>query len=402
MSNEVESTEKYQVIFHQAGWSFANYFLTYAQTHQDNFDALDQEFTNLLTVRSWLANRQNKQPARLLIDLIKSLTAYLRRPEFAAELLTYCQCGLQACQNIGLNPGWLYLLRYEAYNFLGEWDHALADAETTIRITQDADPTSHARAMLALGRLQFNRGDYPVALDTLAKAESLLTAIDDLEGVATTRAEFAAYHLNRGELDQALALYLEVDRLRRQVNPTGPSNHTLLMLGVVYRNMGDYEKGSEYLRQLLERGEAEDSPGVIATASHHLAWLHLRQQNITKARRLAARAKQLYLEINDPRGASDTDEQLGLIALLDDDIDVAETYLKRSLTLRQRLGNQQGTANSLGLLADLYARKGNIRLGLYYMWSSWVLYRRLGVLTRQQIFKKAKRFWQLAVVERKR
>jgi tetratricopeptide (TPR) repeat protein len=361
---------------------------------------LDREFTNFLSLRAWLDNQQSKLSAQLLIDLVKALTAYLRRPERAAELLNYCQSGLQACKIIGTNSGWLSLLRHEAYNLLGEWDRALADAETTIRVTREADPTIHAQAMLALGRLQFNRGDYPVALETLAEAERLLTAGDDLEGVATAQAEFAAYHLNRGELDQALALYLVVDRLRRQLDPTGPSNHTLLMLGVVYRNKEDYEKGAEYLGQLLARGEAEGNPGVIATASHHLAWLHLRQQDMAEARRLAVQAKRLYLEISDPRGASDADEQLGLIALLDDDLDTAETYLMRSLTIRQRLSNQQGAANSLGLLADLYARKGNLWLGLYYMWHSWVLYHRLGVLTRQQVVKKTKRFWQLGVLKR--
>lgn len=402
IENAIESVQKHQAVFLQAGWSFAQYYLTYARTYQDDFDALDREFANFLTLRAWLANQQGKQSARLLIDLIKTLTAYLRRPERATELLNYCQSGLQACKIIGTNSGWLHLLRYEACNFLGEWDRALADAATAIRVTQESDPVSHARATLALGRLQFNRGDYAAALETLAEAERLLTAINDLEGVATARAEFAAYHLNRGELDQALGLYLEVDRLRRQVDPTGPSNHTLLMLGVVYRNKGEYEKGAEYLGQLLERGEAEGDAGAIATASHHLAWLHLRQQNMAEARRLAAQAKQLYLEINDPRGASDADEQLGLLALLDDDIDAAEAYLKRSLTIRQRLGNQQGAANSLGLLADLYARKGTIRLGLHYMWHSWVLYHRLGVLTWQQIFKKTKQFWQLAVVKRQR
>jgi tetratricopeptide (TPR) repeat protein len=403
MSDGVGNIEKHQVIFLQTGQSFADYYLRYAQIYRDDFTALEEEFENFSRLHSWLAHLQNRQAAQMLLTLIETLTAYLRRPEFATELLFYCQDGLQACQLlVDANPGWLLLLRYEAHNYLGEWDQALVDAQTAIEITEGTGlQNQQAQAMLALGRLQFNRGDYRVALDTLAKAERLLTAVNDLEGVATVRSEFAAHHLNRGELDQALALYLEVDRLRQQVDPTGgPSDHTLLMLGVVYRNKGDYEKGTEYLGRLLERGKAQGNAGVIATASHHLAWLHLRQRNMAEAQHLATQAKQLYLEISDPRGASDADEQLGLIALLNEDIDAAETYLKRSLTVRQRLGNQQGAANSLGLLADVYARKGNIWLGLYYMWHSWSLYYRLGVLTRQQILKKIKRFWQLAVVRR--
>jgi tetratricopeptide (TPR) repeat protein len=174
------------------------------------------------------------------------------------------------------------------------------------------------------------------------------------------------------------------------------------MLGVVYRNKGDYEQGAKYLQELLERGHSQHNPGVVATASHHLAWLRLREQQVQEASQLASRAKQLYLDINDPRGASDADEQLGLLALMAGDLDAAETYLHSSLTIRRQLGNQQGAANSLGLLADLYARKRKLWLGLYYMGHSWATYRRLGVLTRHQIVKKLKQFWQLVIVEPRR
>jgi tetratricopeptide (TPR) repeat protein len=300
------------------------------------------------------------------------------------------------------NSGWVLLLRYEAYNFLGEWEKALTDAQTAVSITEGIDPLNHAQAVLALGRLQFNRGDYQVALHTLAKAEKLLLEVGDLGGVATVRAELAAYYLNRSELDQALSLYLKVDEFRRQINSPNPSDHTLLMLGVVYRKKREYQKAAEYLLQLLHRGKIQRNPGVIATACHHIAWLHVDQKNVSEAFRLATQARQLYLEVCDPRGLSDVDEQLGLITLINGDLDVAESYMKDSLNIRQYLGNQQGVASSLRHLSILYIRKGNIWLGLQYLCRSYLIYRRLGVLSRQRVFAIAKQFWQLAVVERKR
>lgn len=401
-TKQTELLQTYQAIFFDAGWSFTHYYLTYAQTHLNDFDALEPELPNFSAIRTWLLTQNNPQSARLLLALLEYLTPFLHRPEFAAELVGYCQAGLQACHRLKANPGWVLLLRYQAYNYLGEWDRALADAQAAANITQDTDPVRHARALLSLGSLQFNRGDYAVALETLAHAEAMLRQVNDIEGVATARAQFAAYHLNRGELDQALAMYQAVDRLRRQVDPTSPTDHTLLMLGVVYREKGNYHQAARYLSQLRQRGAAEGKRGVEATASHHLAWLYLKQNMVPEAYQLARRAKQLYLEISDPRGASDADEQLGLIALLKGDDKTAVVCFQQALETRQHLGNQQGVASCLRHLSNLYARQGNIRLGLYYLGRSILLYRRIGVLSRQRVVKMAKQFWQIVMVERRR
>ncbi len=389
--------EKAQSIFYQSGHSFVIYYFSFVNEYQNDFDVLNIEFANLRLVRDWFTHHLDIKSARLLLDFIELLTSYLHRPELAHELLDFCEEGLQACNKLNSNPGWLLLLRYAAHNYLGNWSTAVDDAQSAIDTARGVDTETYARGMLALGSLQFNQGDYKTALVTLYQAEKILTQINDIEGVATARAQYAAYHLNRGELDQALIRYQEVDRLRRQIDPTGPTHHTLLMLGVVYRNKGDYNQGAKYLQQLLSQGQAENNLGVVATASHHLAWLYLRQQKIERGRQLAIQAKKLYVEINDPRGISDTNEQLGLLSIMDHKFDIAEVYFKQALLVRQNLQNKQGMANTLGLLADLYVRQHKIGLGLWYMCRSWIIYHRLGVLTYQQIIKKSKQFLQLAI-----
>jgi tetratricopeptide (TPR) repeat protein len=170
LQNDNHSINKHQIIFRRAGRAFANYFLTYTQTYQDNFEVLDQEFANLQTTRAWLAECNNYKTAQQLFTLIKSLTIYLRQRALNNELLTFCESGLLLCERMEINPGWLLLLRYEAYNALGEWELALADAQTAVEVTQNIDPITHARSILALGRLQLNQGDYRISLNTLAKA----------------------------------------------------------------------------------------------------------------------------------------------------------------------------------------------------------------------------------------
>lgn len=249
------------------------------------------------------------------------------------------------------------------------------DAGEAVRLTAGGDPRLHARAWLALGRFQFNRGDYPAALATLAEA------CGDLDAVATARAEVAAYHLNRGELDQARQAYEAVDRLRRQIDPTGPSDHTLLMLGVVNRRLRHYDQAARYLAELIDRGRSHGDRAAVATGLHHLAWSWYEQNRLPEARRLGEAARAIYAEIRDPRGASDADEQLGLIAMAAGGLELAGTCLERSLAGRQALGNQQGVASTLRRLARLSLRQGHIPTGLRYRWQSLALYRRINALS---------------------
>ncbi|RLC97062.1 MAG: hypothetical protein DRI77_07740, partial [Chloroflexi bacterium] len=325
----MKSPSDWHLCYAASAHRFANHYLCYAQTHAHDFASLDQESANFQTARVWLAVQDDSESAQQIIAFTRALAVYLRQRALNNELLAYCHGGLQACERLGVNQGWVLLLQYEAHNALGDWDNALTDAQAAIKASRSADPINHARAVLALGRLQLNRGDYRLALNTLATAEKLLYDLQDLDGITTAKAEVAAYHLNRGELDQALYLYLEVDQLRRRAGATSSADHTLLMLGVVYRKKGDYQKATGFLHELLRRGELEENPGTVATAAHHLAWVNMNQGNLGEARRLGERAKQLYLEISDPRGASDADEQLGLIALSEGNTDVALFHLKR-------------------------------------------------------------------------
>jgi tetratricopeptide (TPR) repeat protein len=219
----------------------------------------------------------------------------------------------------------------------------------------------------------------------MSTAETCLAQTGDDEQVMTVRAEMVAYHLNRGDLDKALSLYLEIDRQRQYAGAPEPSDHTLLMLGVVYRKKKDYERAAEYLQWLLERGEVQRSRGITATAAHHLAWVYLSQGDLRQARSLCGRALVLYEEIGDERGLSDAYEQLGCIVLAAGRGGEAVPHLQRSLIMRRQLHNQQGQASSLRHLAIAYLTLGHLGAAFRYMGQSLLIYHRLGVLSRQRM-----------------
>ncbi len=363
--------------------------LRLARCHHDRYDWLDAEFANLRGCQSWLASQKGPEESRLLLEYLRVLAPYLQQRGLQAELVGWCESGLHASDAVQQHPGWVLLLLGTAQNALGRWDEASESFRAAIEASEQEDPQAHAHALLALGRLQFNQGVYGTAFETMSRAETNLAQTMDGEGerLMTVRGEMAAYHLNKGHLDKALALYLEIDRRRQYTGEPEPSDHTLLMLGVVYRKKKDYERATAYLRQLIERGKAQRRRDIIATATHHLAWVYLSQGDSRHARNLCGRAIELYEEIGDERGLSDACEQLGCIALAAEQSEEAVQHMHRSLLMRRQLHNRQGEASSLRHLAIAYMTMGHLGAAFRHLWQSLLIYHRLGVLSRQRMVK---------------
>lgn len=379
------TVEQSRCSYDQAGERYTRYFLDLAVTAGKNWQLMDDELPNLFMVRNILSSQKGDSSAQILLDLIRAISDYLFQRAHYSELLEFCYVGIKACDQLTLNQGWLSLLRFEADNALGNWDQALVDVNQSIFISQQTDQATFAKAMLALGKFQLNRGNYREALSILSEASELLTNQQDWNGVASAKAELAAYHLNRYKLDQALELYLEADKYRQKAGEVIPSSHDLLMLGVIYRRKGEYRKAASSFGELIHRGESIGNPAMIATASHHLAWVLIQENNLVEAYHLARDARNLYIQIRDPRGESDAEEQLGVIELHQGNIQLAIRHLDASLQGRERLGNKHGVASSLRRLATAYIKRGNLILGPFYYTKSLIIYWRLGALSRQRL-----------------
>jgi tetratricopeptide (TPR) repeat protein len=363
---EDESSTKWTTLYQGSGQSFVGYYFRSLIENKENFDYLTDELENLIAAHEALANSADTKAYRILLDFTRQIAPFLKQRAYLLVLLDFCRAAIVATESTNINPGWIYLLEYEAHYALGNWSAATADIQLSIKTSLGNDASVYAQAILSLGRLQLNQGNYQEALETLSQAEQLLSDLNDFEGLATTKAEQAAYYLNRGELDKAMEFYLEADRIYRLSGANASSDHTLLMLGVVYRRKQNYAMAKQYLQELLGHGKSQKNDSAIATASHHLAWVYLNQENLIQAKAFAEEAKRLYQKIRDPRGESDADEQLGLISLAEGDTNNAHEYVKRSLSVRRMLGNRHGEASCLRRLALIHFKSGNLLSGILY------------------------------------
>ena len=304
-------------------------------------EQLDREFLNLRASANWLMKQRDKKSMFLFLDYLETLAPYLHLRGLDYELEHWCKVGFQVCERLRQEPAHILLIHGEAQYALGQWEEANTSWQSAIKVSKDTDQFIYARATSALGRLQINQGKYKLALNTLEHAENLLQEMGETGEIINIRSEIAAYYLNRRELDKALKLYLDIDRLHKKNGAAQSSDHTLLMLGVTYRHKRVFDKAIDYLSRLYQRGEAQKNLASMATADH-LAWTFIEQRKLKDANYLCGQALALYQEIKDPRGLSDGYEQLGAILLENGEFKNAIMYLNLSAQMRQNLGNQPG------------------------------------------------------------
>lgn len=372
----------------------AEFYFSLAEKENSNLRVLDIEFPQILQAVGWLVHQESDDASNLFLAYLFALQNYFQRRSMYSDLIEYCEHALIITRRISINPGRVLNIKYNALYALGQWHEAHHVVEEALAATHKSQWDQYALAMYNLGRLQINRGDYRSALHTLREAETLLSAGDLTNELANIKAEIAAYQLNQHNLDEALKLYLEVDEIRRHVNPTGTSGHTLLMLGVIYRRKREYATAYDYLTKLKDMGIADGDRATIATALHHIAWTYLEEGAVVNAEEAATQAQELYKQIDDIRGLGDALDQSGVIALLKGEYSHAEENFIKALDIRRRMGNEHGIASIWLRLASTKLKQKRYLSFIMFLIQCLYLYQRLGSLTSHWLIYIVKRVFR--------
>src|SRR5690242_18573634 len=163
--------------------------LKLAQSHKDQYDWLDSEFANLRGSYTWLTTQNGTKEAHLLLDYLQMIAPYLQQRGLHGELLGWCEAGLHASEILQQAAGWVLFFRGKAENALGQWEEASKSFQATIEVSEQEDPQTHFQALLALGRLQFNRGEYEIAFETMSAAEAYFAQTADDGQLMTVHGE---------------------------------------------------------------------------------------------------------------------------------------------------------------------------------------------------------------------
>jgi serine/threonine protein kinase/TolB-like protein len=196
-------------------------------------------------------------------------------------------------------------------------------------------------------------GDVEAGRARLEEAERLALRIGNRWEQAEIDNALAVGVTYRGDAASAVALLTQAERLYREVgNPQ-------------YADMAAVNRAyDEVLLARLDAAEADAAscmtsgvPYLTANARMQLAYVALLRADPVRARSLTSSARETFLESHDERMIGWSDAVLGTIALAEGRLDEAESSLRDSLAVRDRLGLTGFAAESrLGLARVALAR----------------------------------------------
>lgn len=355
-----------------------------------DLEYLDTLFDHVLPVLDWLKEQVDiaapypHEIAATFLNLMIDVSPYLQARSLHSTTLKYIPACLQAAAN---NPRYLVkinLIAYHAHFMFGQWQEAKLNAQAAVFHSKNCPSCDQALAYQALAILQQNSGDFKPSLDNFARAKLLFKKIGDKKGEFDIISQEAAYYVDHERYTEANKLYTQVEEY--EITCCGqPSGHTLLMIGVVSRRLKMNARAIAYLQELARRGMTNPSTSDLATALHHMAWVFINQGDLQKAWEYGKTAARKYQEINDLRGTSDADEQLGEIARLKEEYETSACLLKKAIQIRQKLANKVGLASAYRRLSKTRFRQKKLFLGGLSLIYSGLIYLRMGVLTKARI-----------------
>ena len=195
--------------------------------------------------------------------------------------------------------------------------------------------------------------------------EAALRLSDRLEAATTdsaTRAkllsEAGTFAFYRADFDHAIVLHGEALELYREVGDDSGVAFALMCLGAQHTEKGDYERAAPFLEEALALSRRIGDKRNIAGTLHNLAEVERQRGNYERAKTLGMESMALAREMEDKWQLARIVGWVGLLTVFSgDEHDLAEGFLKESLTLNREIGSWEYFAYSLEGFAGLAGAK---------------------------------------------
>jgi serine/threonine protein kinase/tetratricopeptide (TPR) repeat protein len=214
-------------------------------------------------------------------------------------------------------------------------------------------------ALLALGRVEIQRGQAQDSLEFLNRALTLAIQLESDEGRATTLNFMGLAYKLLGRPDEALRYYQESLDIKRRIGDKRGTAASLNQMAQVEVTLGRVDDAqAEYDEALAIRREIGDRSGIGDTLID-LAYLYADRGDLDGALRLYKESLQIQRELGNERMEAMCLGNIGSIYLDQGNYGEALTYLELARGIRERLGNPLEIAETLHNLAETAAKTAN-------------------------------------------
>ncbi len=347
----------------------SQYFLGYAQAHQNDYAALRPEWENLAAGIEY-AHRLHQW--RLILDYSDALqSAWFARGRFTEARAAY-RAVIEASMAIEDEQilARTQLVWGQACIEQGDYDQArghLEQAETIYDAVED--PAGVASSRFEQARIANIQSNYAAAETLLDACLAARTALGDSEGIARVLTQRAWLYSLRGQNEEAVLVGEEALALLRQTGNTLATIDVLRLLADANRLLAQrtavadkarlLNQAEQYLNEALDYAREHQIAGEEAAAYATLAGLYVARRDYDSAHKVTRKGLDILYKTGDLRGQAMARYTLANINMQCRNATEALTQAAQGLQITQQLGDRVGSAFLRQLMGDAEATLGH-------------------------------------------
>ncbi|WP_161982367.1 tetratricopeptide repeat protein [Dictyobacter alpinus] len=315
-----------------------DYALSWLGQHSEDYERIEQEYTNLLAVLELVsAQARNTE----LVQLVLACFSFWQIRGLYEQAERYLQRALHAVQELSDSRRHIIVLKHlkTIEEHQGSYEQAEKHCQEALVLAQQEGEQEQRSLILSdLGMIELRQGNFGQAERYCQEAVALARQTKDRDQMIIVLKNFGTLMHYQAKYEQAQRYYREGLELARQQGQQEQSNQILFHLGVVAEHQGNYKQAEFWYQEGLEL-----------------------------ARQLAHRE---YI-IRNLNG-------LGVIAYRQGNDEQARFSFQEGLELARRLGHRSLICNLLRNLAGSSSRRGNHRQAEIYLQDGLELARQIG------------------------
>lgn len=347
-----------------------HYYLQYAHTHGDNYEALRPEWENLGAA---IRTAYEMHLWQTVIDFTGALQeAWFARGRYTEARQAY-QWACEASETLE-DKSLLatYLLQW-GRACIEQSDHSKAKAllNQSLEIYQEiAGEKGIADAKYELSRIALEQGPHYEAERLLEECRQIRQRLGDRGGLAETIYREARVLHHRGDYEGAKRLGQEALSMQEVLDDKLGTIRTLRLLtdSLLQLPERDFDLATQYCRRALKLCEELQDRAELAITLLTLSRIHRTQGNLDLARQHAEESFKLLAKMGDRRSQALVLFQLSRIYYAMKKHKTAIAFGHRSLNLCRKLGDELGMVYVWQFMGDLYFEREQQEQA-YEVWS---------------------------------
>lgn len=237
-----------------------------------------------------------------------------------------------------------------------------------------------ANSWRGIGLIQFNQGQFDLALSSYQKALALDKEENNLRGISITLNNLGGLYHRIGEIEKALDYDLQSLEISESLDVVSGQARTLSNISGIYSRLGELENALAYSQKALTLARADGNRYLEARIMHTIGVLYYRSGESEKTIDFYQKSLELSMQLGDRENEGHVLLSLGYLKFAEKNYLDALSYYQKSLAIWKLLSDPTGEVRTLNEMGLVQEKLGNIEKALSFYQQALFISKKIGIL----------------------